>query len=90
MTPDDSRHGTLNGYSNLGCRCAECRAAKADETRRRRAERRQRLRDDPSIVRHGLAVTYSNWCCRCRPCTDAWAIYIRVRRLNARYSGGAA
>jgi hypothetical protein len=23
----DPRHGTVNGYSNLGCRCPECRQA---------------------------------------------------------------
>lgn len=25
--PTDVRHGTANGYSNLDCRCARCRAA---------------------------------------------------------------
>lgn len=25
--PGDVRHGTENGYSNLDCRCARCRAA---------------------------------------------------------------
>ena len=27
LSPDDPRHGTANGYSNLGCRCAACREA---------------------------------------------------------------
>lgn len=27
LAPDDPRHGTLNGYGNLGCRCDRCRAA---------------------------------------------------------------
>ena len=27
MAPDDIRHGTLNGYRNLGCRCQPCRDA---------------------------------------------------------------
>lgn len=26
----DPRHGTTNGYSNLGCRCDECKTAHAD------------------------------------------------------------
>lgn len=26
----DTRHGTENGYSNLGCRCRRCRAAHAE------------------------------------------------------------
>jgi len=30
MTPDDPRHGTVNGYSNLLCRCQFCRAAWAE------------------------------------------------------------
>lgn len=25
--PDDPRHGTANGYGNLGCRCLRCCAA---------------------------------------------------------------
>lgn len=28
--PDDPRHGTLNGYDNLCCRCDRCRRANAD------------------------------------------------------------
>ena len=27
LEPDDPRHGTTNGYGNLGCRCDACRAA---------------------------------------------------------------
>lgn len=27
LAPDDPRHGTTNGYSNLGCRCEPCREA---------------------------------------------------------------
>lgn len=41
--PDDPRHGTNNGYSNLGCRCDRCKAAKAAMHQvyleRRRAEK---------------------------------------------------
>jgi hypothetical protein len=37
----DPRHGTLNGYRNLGCRCPRCtdanRSATADYKRRSRA-----------------------------------------------------
>lgn len=32
----DSRHGTVNGYSNLGCRCEICRRANTEAQRRRR------------------------------------------------------
>ena len=27
LAPDDPRHGTTNGYGNLGCRCEPCTAA---------------------------------------------------------------
>lgn len=27
MTPDDPRHGTVNGYRNLHCHCDKCRDA---------------------------------------------------------------
>ena len=30
MAQDDPRHGTWNGYGNLGCRCADCRRANLD------------------------------------------------------------
>jgi len=36
----DHRHGTLNGYQNLGCRCPECReAGNAASRKRDRANR---------------------------------------------------
>jgi hypothetical protein len=53
MKPDDPRHGTANGYSNLKCRCAPCTAAWAEYHRqwvsrkpasRREHRRRERLR----------------------------------------------
>jgi hypothetical protein len=31
--PVDERHGTLNGYVNLGCRCAPCREANTERHR---------------------------------------------------------
>jgi len=33
LAPDDSRHGTYNGYNKHGCSCAECRAANAEYQR---------------------------------------------------------
>lgn len=32
----DARHGSANGYRNLGCRCARCTAAWTDYQRQRR------------------------------------------------------
>ena len=31
--PNDPRHGTLNGYRNLWCRCGLCQHARAEERR---------------------------------------------------------
>ena len=36
MKSDDPRHGTVNGYVNLRCRCAPCTAAHTEYHRNRR------------------------------------------------------
>lgn len=41
--PNDSRHGSTNGYTNLGCRCDRCRAAWATHVRERNAKKRAGL-----------------------------------------------
>lgn len=44
----DPRHGTLNGYTNLGCNCAKCKAANtANQNRYMRSnpEQREKHRD---------------------------------------------
>jgi hypothetical protein len=38
MDEDDERHGTKNGYNNLGCRCDKCKTAWAGYIRERRAK----------------------------------------------------
>jgi hypothetical protein len=40
---NDPRHGTANGYQNLGCRCPECKAAFAAFKRAYSARRKERL-----------------------------------------------
>jgi hypothetical protein len=77
LAPGDPRHGTTNGYNNLGCHCPACRTAWAAERKSQQAKRAARLALDPSIVPHGRASTYGNWGCRCRPCTDAWVNAMR-------------
>lgn len=42
LAPDDPRHGTLNGYTQLRCRCDRCRAAKLDYQREYRRKQAQR------------------------------------------------
>jgi hypothetical protein len=77
IPPDDPRHGTLNGYSNLKCRCQPCREAWASYCQRRKAARPPLPPDDP---RHGLPTSYANWKCRCPKCTEAWTGYYRALR----------
>lgn len=39
----ETRHGTVDGYTNHRCRCGPCRAARREYDRRRRVKRRSRL-----------------------------------------------
>lgn len=78
MKDDDPRHGTYNGYSNLGCRCQPCRDANAEATRAFRAKR------DPALApEHGTVSTYNNYCCRCNECTGALRDYAAWRRRRS-------
>lgn len=78
--PDDIRHGTLNGYVNLRCRCQRCRdrwsAYQGPITRNRRA---CGLPDDDP--RHGTENGYGNYGCRCPRC--------RLARHIVRYGAPA-
>jgi hypothetical protein len=83
LAADDPRHGTLNGYTNLGCRCDRCRQANTIACRpRQEAWRRRRGIMPRKLGRtHGLRSTY-NAGCRCEPCRGAEREY-RTRRRNA-------
>lgn len=80
------KHGTLNAYKNLGCRCARCREANrlaCLEFRRSRgvlpqAARAARRR---AAVRHGSVTKYRHGC-RCAECRR-W-----VADDRARFRGG--
>lgn len=75
--PDDPRHGTPNGYSNLKCHCERCSEAMRDY-RRSRAIYRTRLQ--PNDARHGTLNGYTNHLCRCPRCRRAFSVYIAERR----------
>jgi hypothetical protein len=85
LTPGDPRHGSVNGYSNLRCRCQPCRDAWAALLKTYRAKRAARL--DAADVVHGSSSTYNNWGCRCDLCTKAHSqtpasqVHRRVRSL---------
>lgn len=64
--PADPRHGTVNGYAHLRCRCQRCRAAWAAHCQQQRDARSQR-----EAPVHGRQSTYTNWKCRCAACREA-------------------
>jgi hypothetical protein len=73
---NDPRHGTVNGYCNLGCRCQRCRVVWTAYCLDRR-----RRRDPAQAPTHGKESTYLNWNCRCQPCRDAHNKRNRERRV---------
>ncbi len=67
LAPDDPRHGTTNGYGNLGCRCERCTAAQ------RVSHHAYMLRQRASgriVGRHGSPSAYDTGC-RCDACRAA-------------------
>ena len=44
LAPNDPRHGTINGYSTLGCRCNLCREAGTKAARKRRLRELEHVR----------------------------------------------
>ena len=83
LPPGDARHGTVNGYHNLGCRCGACRKAWATHIAQRRAERPPL---PPGDARHGTVNGYCNLSCRCDACRKAWATHTAQRRAERRTS----
>lgn len=79
LTPADPRHGTVNGYNNLGCRCPCCCAAHTAYAYVWRAARQARgvPPDDP---RHGTVNGYHNLGCRCPRCRAANTLDARDKR----------
>ncbi len=63
----DPRHGTVNGYGNLGCRCDECREANRVQHNRYMSQVRAEGR---SLGSHGSELRYDTGC-RCEQCREA-------------------
>ncbi|MDP7727619.1 hypothetical protein [Mycobacterium sp. TY813] len=80
LADDDPRHGTTNGYGNLGCRCDLCRAA---NTRNRRAYLARVRAEGRILGEHGSEVAYDSGC-RCTECrerhNERWRTRERARR----------
>jgi len=63
----DPRHGTVNGYRNLGCRCPACRQA---STRNHRLYIAKVRSEGRVLSEHGTETAYSSGC-RCDVCREA-------------------
>ncbi|MDI3242240.1 hypothetical protein QK287_11785 [Arthrobacter sp. AL05] len=64
LSDDDPRHGTPNGYGNLGCRCDRCREA----NRKSHYAYMERVRREGRMLgSHGTALSYDSGC-RCDDC----------------------
>lgn len=82
LSPDDSRHGTSNGYSNYKCRCAQCREAWRVYVQEVLKPSRFIKQFDPDDERHGSLNLYNNYGCRCASCTRAKRDNDRDRQLR--------
>lgn len=81
----DPRHGTINGYSNLRCRCPKCRSAQAACMAQQRAAKAGH--PIPAHV-HGTANGWNYYQCRCDACRIAHNASNRAH-YAARYSAAA-
>lgn len=82
LSADDPRHGTPNGYGNLGCRCARCRAAHAAN----HSAYMKRQREAGRVIgSHGSSVAYDTGC-RCDECRIAHNArsVVKKRRIRER------
>jgi len=79
LLPGDHRHGTVNGYTNYGCRCERCSEANSDyQNPKAKARREAGLEEgDP---RHGSDNGYTNYNCRCDLCVRARSDLVASRR----------
>lgn len=67
MGADDPRHGTTNGYGNLGCRCDACKEANRVGHAKYMAQARAHRRE---LGEHGSSLRYDTGC-RCDECREA-------------------
>ena len=79
---------TTHGYTaySHGCRCGDCRAAKAAYQRERRAAA-YLPGEIPAHVKHGTRSTYEEHGCRCGPCR---ASQVKRHHMGAKFEAWAA
>lgn len=85
LSPDDPRHGTQNGYGNLGCRCDRCKEANRLNHAAYMAKVRRTRHLAHGDVQHGTSYRYDVGC-RCDDCRGAHNAKSREtkRRLRER------
>lgn len=89
LEPDDPRHGTLNGYNNLECRCRACCSANTQyHAAYLRRVRNTGLLTSESVV-HGTAYRYDVGC-RCDECRAAHNKKSRDNKARRRRESAAA
>jgi hypothetical protein len=81
----DPRHGSLNAYNNLRCRCDECREAAREPARQRQEawRRRQGMGEAKRGRTHGVISNYHEGC-RCPDCTEAMRVKQNEYRAEVR------
>ena len=79
LDPDDPRHGTINGYNTLRCRCERCKKASSDYSKMRKARGLP-----PGDPRHGTYNGYTNSGCRCDECRQAVNNYYQDKTYTRR------
>lgn len=82
-------HGTINGYSNYGCRCILCTEANNVAVRSWRSRRGRMAVHGPRFPytrkpRHGTRSEYVHYRCRCDDCRQAERDYRRSYRAARR------
>ncbi|MGC5661569.1 very short patch repair endonuclease [Micromonospora sp. WMMD723] len=84
LAPDDPRHGTTNGYGNLGCRCDLCREAhRRKHVRYMHEVRKSKSLSDTTASGHGTSYRYDVGC-RCEECREAHNAKSRVTKKRIR------
>jgi hypothetical protein len=79
------KHGTTGGYSNHHCRCAECRRANAEQTKRRY----ELYAQEGGRGQHGTYYRYKTGC-RCASCRAASASYSAAYKRRRREATNAS
>lgn len=86
LAPDDPRHGTTNGYGNLGCRCEACREANRVNHAAYMAKVRATGELSNKDAKHGTSYRYDVGC-RCDECREAHNAKSRATKARLRGEG---